>query len=675
MAQQKQQRNDELHSVGADSSIPGWSLVKRWLLVFTVLVILALVLIKVCLPAIVERILYEKIEAAGLNDAELRVRKVGLTSTLIELISVSDQHWSTSASRVLVKYTPLDLMAGKLEAIWIEGMKVDLKLPDKAISGPHVDLNWLNDAPDLIEKLGMVRAHGARLSVEHADQSVAKVVDVKLDSDSGKRFLAVVSAADFELHVDLRHADTHVELSFGVHDIEPDTVMPILDVMLKLDEPLFSQVLSVSGASLSGSLCVDKGSISPVEISADIQGLVYEQVGPPLKIYVDKAGIELSVELSRAASMEMKGTAYGSGLSVQKSGHKLSISDASMVFDMNDRHLAAEASLKIGGNEIPLSYWHKFNDVHEGWELNGGIEVEEAHLRTPWEDAAMLVDAMEGKNVSGKFSVKMNFSLAKDRAVQAALRGSLSEGAISLIDQEPFIEGIEADIKLDSLMLKSTADFHRVTARKAVAFDVTMEDLVMDYKLLENGDISLRDARFNAMGGEVLIDDFVLPAGDADYAFIMRFKKLNLALLADLFPSFSGRISGSLDGLLPIEKRQGETNPGQGVMYLTPQTKGKLCYDAGDSFSAGLAPNSEQYRRMKMVEQSLQDLELKVLHVRLFDPRDQDKAIVLRLEGHAPQVKGSPPIHLNVHGFKPDDEAVDFFELLLRHRDRLDFGL
>ncbi|MGB2403255.1 MAG: intermembrane phospholipid transport protein YdbH family protein [Akkermansiaceae bacterium] len=675
MTQHRQQRNDELHSDGADAAIPRWSPVKRWLLVFTILVVLALVLIKVCLPAVVERMICDKIEAAGLNDAELRVTKVGLTSTLIELASVSDQHWSTSASRVLVKYAPLDLMAGKLEAILIEGMKVDLKLPDTATSGSYVDLDWIYDVANLIENFGVVRAHGLILSVERDAQSVAKVIDVELGSHRSKGASAVVSAADFKLHVDLHHVGTHAELSFDWHDVEPDALMSTLDIALGRDQSLLPQGFSMSGANLSGSLSVDKGNLSPVEISVDIQGLVYEQVDLPLKIRVDEAKMKLSTELSKAVNTEVRGTAHGIGLSVQKGGHELSINDASMVFDINDGHLAAEASLKIGGNEIPVAYWHKFNDEYGGWELDGGIEVEEAHLRTPWEDATMLVDGMEGKSVSGKFSVKMNFSLAKDRAMQATLSGSLSEGAISLINQEPFLEGIEADIQMDSLMLKSTADFHRVTARKAIAFDVTMKDLAMDYKLLESGDVSVRDARFNAMGGEVLIDDFVLPEGDADYAFIMRFKKLDLALLADLFPSFSGRISGSVDGLLPIEKRQGEITPGRGVMYLTPGTKGKLCYDAGDSFSAGLAPNSEQYRRMKMVEQSLQDLELKVLHVRLFDPSDQDKAIVLRLEGHAPQVEGSPPIHLNVHGFKPDDEAVDFFELLLRHRDRLNFGL
>lgn len=557
-----EQNNEAPPSPGEKSAASRFKPMKRWLLVFMVFVILALALIKACLPAIVERIIYDQVEAAGFHDVELRVQRVSLSSSSLRLVSVTEQDWCVSASRVLVKYALLDLMAGRLKGVVIEGMEVDLKLPEGEASGPGPDLMWLQDTPAVIENLGGVRVHGATIAVERGGHPLVRVSDV-----------------------------------------------------------------------------------------------------------------ELSVERDNHSGPGLQGALHSSELQLQKGDAELIITDASLAFEMDGGRFKAEGSMMTGGNEIPVSYQHQLEYLDDGWELDGSLEVEQAHLSSPWQNAAILIEEMEGKSVSGKVSAKMSFSLGKDRALQAALEASLSDGTLARVDEQPFIEGIDAEIMLDSMMHISTTEFHRVTARKATAFDVTMSDLALDYKLMKNGDVSLRNMSCKAMGGEVLIDDFVLPGGDADYAFIMRFKKLDLALLADLFPGFSGRISGTMDGLLPIEKRRGEINPAKGGMYLSPKTIGKLRYDAGDSFSAGLDPKTERYQQMKMVEQSLLDLDLKVLSVRLFDPRDGDKALVLRLEGHAPRVEGSPPIHLNLNGFKPDDETVDFFDLLLRHRDKLDFGL
>lgn len=207
------------------------------------------------------------------------------------------------------------------------------------------------------------------------------------------------------------------------------------------------------------------------------------------------------------------------------------------------------------------------------------------------------------------------------------------------------------------------------------AFDMEMTGLRLDYQLLESGDIVLKNVAMKALGGQVWLDDFTLPGEDVDYKFKVRAKRLDIAQLAKLFPDFNGSISGRIDGLLPIENVDGEFRPGRGGMYLTPRSRAKLRYDAGTKFSAGIDPKSEEYKKMKMVEDSLRDLDLKVLSIRLFDPRDKDKALVLRMEGQATRIQGSPPIHLNINGFKPDDDTVDFFDLLLRHRDRLNFGL
>ena len=371
----------------------------------------------------------------------------------------------------------------------------------------------------------------------------------------------------------------------------------------------------------------------------------------------------------------LKGALSGLELYGHKDGCELHLTDTGLLFELVDGGLKAEGSLTMGGNEIPFSYMHELKDVDDGWKLTGCYEIEEAHLSRPVDNAVMFIEAMEGKTISGTVSVKMDFVLGSELDFEASLEAGIVDGTLVMGEDGPLIEGIEGKIKLESLEQKTTAGFHRVTAQEMTAFDVKMKDMGLDYQLLPDGDIKLRNIGLKAMDGEVSIDDFTVPGGDDDYAFKLRFRKLDVAQLAQLFPTFSGSISGSIDGLIPLEIKNGEVTPGRGGMYLTPKSIGKLRYDAGNSFSAGLDPKTEEYKRMKMVEQSLLDLDLKVLSVRLFDPDDGDKAVVLKLHGQAPSVEGSPPIHLNINGFKPDDETVDFFDLLLRHRDRLDFGL
>ncbi|MCP5535042.1 MAG: YdbH domain-containing protein [Akkermansiaceae bacterium] len=371
----------------------------------------------------------------------------------------------------------------------------------------------------------------------------------------------------------------------------------------------------------------------------------------------------------------LTGDVKGLTLHGEKENHTLDLENTAWGFELKGDRLVASGSTVMAGNKIPFSYQHNQKEVDGGWELDGTFEIKEAELKEPVDNAVMFVDAMAGNKLGGKVSMKMDFSMGSEKDFDGVFVAAIDKGTLTMADEGPVIEGLKGDVRLESMKQKSTKGFHRVTATRIKAFDMEMKNLRLDYQLLPDGDIKLRNIVVNALGGEVWLDPFTLPGGDEDYQFKVRAKRLDIAELAKLFPDFNGAITGRIDGLLPMESVGGDIRPGKGGMYLTPRTKGRLRYDAGDRFSAGLNPKSEEYKRMKMLEDSLRNLDLEVLSIRLFDPQDQDKAIVLILRGQAHHVPGSPPIHLNINGFKPDDDTVDFFDLLLKHRDRLDFGL
>lgn len=359
----------------------------------------------------------------------------------------------------------------------------------------------------------------------------------------------------------------------------------------------------------------------------------------------------------------------------EKKGHELILANMGIQYRMKGDVLNAEGKMSIDENEIPFKYWHERKSNGDAWDLAGWLKIEHAQLKNPVTSGVMFVEAMEGKTLTGNAAMKMSFSLGSEKDFDGVLAAALTDGTLTFEDDGPVLEGLRGDIRLSSMKQKKTDGFHRVTAKKVKAFDMEMSNLRLDYQILPNGDIPLRNIALNALGGVVWVDPFVMPGGDDNYQFKIRMKKLDLAKLAKLFPDFNGSINGRIDGLLPMQYIGGEFRPVRGGMYLTPRSRAKLRYDAGNKFSGGLNPKGREYQQMKMVEDSLKNLELKVLSIRLFDPKDKDKAVVLRLQGRAPTVPGSPPIILNVNGFKPDDDTIDFFDLLLKHRDKLNFGL
>ncbi|MBK1855158.1 YdbH domain-containing protein [Verrucomicrobiaceae bacterium 5K15] len=366
----------------------------------------------------------------------------------------------------------------------------------------------------------------------------------------------------------------------------------------------------------------------------------------------------------------------GLNLHAESDGEEMDLTDTDVQLRMEGDTLTATGATMLKDNRVPFSYRHEKSNEGDAWKLAGVLQIKAAELKNPIDNAAILIDAMKDKSLTGRVAMKLDFTKGSDEDFDGVLTADIEDGTLKFTTEDgPVIEGIKGGVRLTSMKTKQTAGFHRVTATKMTAFDMTMTNLRADYHLLPNGDIQLRNVATQALGGNVWLDPFVLPDGDANYQFKVRMKKIDIAQMVKLFPEFNGKISGRIDGLLPMQCIDGEFMPQRGGMYLTPGSNATLRYDAGNKFSAGLDPKGREYQQMKMVEDSLQNLELRVLSIRLFDPRDVDKAVVLRLEGRAPTVEGSPPIILNINGFQPDDDTVDFFDLLLKHRDKLNFGL
>ena len=206
--------------------------------------------------------------------------------------------------------------------------------------------------------------------------------------------------------------------------------------------------------------------------------------------------------------------------------------------------------------------------------------------------------------------------------------------------------------------------------------DLSLTNLTGRYQIHPDGDIAVSGFKSTFLGGDFTIDPFTYPDDDMkQFRMSIRFKKLKLRTLTSLFPGFDGKIDGTIDGHLPLVRKNGSYLPERGGIHLTPRTQARLRYNADALFTGGLAPGSAEFKRMKLAEDSLKNLSLGLLSGRFFDPADKDKIAVIRIEGQAPAIPGAPPIHLNFNIFEPEGEFQQLLDYFFKNREKLDFGL
>ncbi|MGE9267018.1 MAG: intermembrane phospholipid transport protein YdbH family protein, partial [Verrucomicrobiales bacterium] len=439
----------------------------------------------------------------------------------------------------------------------------------------------------------------------------------------------------------------------------------------------------LAGASLTG----EKGGWRLGEVEGSLRaefregggGLAKPEWEAQLKVgeaeAADVAGADYRLAGEEPVAIELTGRADGSlvgafeGLRVvgEKEGRHVELTGVGAEFSQRDGEWLARGTGRWQENELPFALRYA-----SGGEAPGGrFEIPVADLREPVSQLGFFVEAAEGLSLSGSAGLWLDFSLGDEGGL--ALRAKLAEGKLVFPDEGPVLEGIEGGIWLPEVAAGAT-DFQALRAEKVSAFGLELEGAGLDYRLLAGGGVSLRKVGGRVLGGTFSADPFVLGKG-GDFGTILRLRAVDLAQLASLFPDFNGKISGRVDGKLPVARKDGKLKPGHGRMSLTPGRRARLAYDVDGALSGGMKAGSPQHEQMRLVEESLKKLDLERLTMNLFDPREEERALVIRLEGRAPTVKGSPPIILNVNGFKPDDDSLGFFDLLLRHRERLNFGL
>ena len=444
---------------------------------------------------------------------------------------------------------------------------------------------------------------------------------------------------------------------------------------------LEDEMVVARGLSGAGEVTIppDEGSPATWEMEGTAKELAIDTT--------DALGFPLNQDASTPAAFTVSGslddavTTQGSISNLTLNGEHLgefvSFADSALDFRLEDESLAAVGHTSFSGNKIPFRYQHTLKFADDGaWILDGELEVTPVSIEQAITNGGAFSESAAGISYTGMTAAKATFLVGSVEELSGTLDLTITDGSVTLPDDGPILSGIKTRFV--------TPDFDTLHNEEAESFsvgsfsygDLSITKLTGSYQIHPNQDITLSGLNSNFLGGQLSIDPFTYPYDEKkDFRIQPRFKGIDLQTLTGLFPSFDGKLEGSIDGFLPVFRKDGAFLPDRGGIQLTPPTRARLHYNADGLFTSGLPPGSKEFKRNKLAEDSLKNLSVSILKGRLFDPEDKDRIAVFRIEGQSPDIEIAPPIHLNLNLDDPGGDFRVLVDLFFKNREKLNFGL
>lgn len=674
------------------------------------------------LPKITETIAIRYAKQLGLGDLHLRVTKLGLTKTVAEDVSWHDGAWHANAERVILHSGILNLFAGQIGELKLEGLEVIVdieQLEPSADQEAGSDLpSKANVALQALDGLLNIEAKAATIRVMRSGNELLPDTTFDLSLKAPEHAVVIrtsagtVSAWVSSIEPHKHRRKVHLAASFS-----PSRTEAAYRSITGSEYEFIPSGLRAGVIEIGGDAILENGIISQAEMTCVIRDAIYQVGDTAWGLAIDstevkavsqelgkqessfqvalkgvsmsqKNGMSIQLKHREALSSDISGIINWSGDQILAKGQfnpfdlmatqkevSIDLLDTSMEFELDGETLNASGSTVLDGNRMPFRYSHQYQSNEQKWSLVGKVDLQEVAIEKPMAQTIAFFGGMKGLDCTGKISAGLSFDVGSNQEFDGELRAGIQKGKLTFPEEGPVIDGLETELHISSLKQMKSTQFHPLNVGRIEAFGVTITNLSSEFQLQDADQLLIKRTEMSAFDGSLWVEPFTLPLTDEDFTFKLHANRLNLSQLVSLFPDFGGDVTGQLNGIIPISRVDGIMRLKQGQLALTPKTSARLLYDAEGKFTQGMTPKDKAYKNMKMVEDSLGNLDLQVLKIRIMDSEADERAIHIEIKGQALESKGSPPIHLNINAFKPNEDATEFFDLLLRHRDQLNFGL
>jgi len=273
------------------------------------------------------------------------------------------------------------------------------------------------------------------------------------------------------------------------------------------------------------------------------------------------------------------------GLTAEQHGETLTFEDSSLTVRFADRTLEAEGTTTLAGNKVPFKYRHTTQD-HPGKPpiTTGELQIPVTNLSEPITGLGTFSPSVAGMSFSGQVGATLAFQTGPETDFGGSLDFALADGSLTLPDEGPALSGVEVQFHTPDLKSLHTLKPEAFSVESISYGDLAFTKLRGRYRIQPDGGLELAGFQSNFLGGSLSADPFTYPADDKDFRLDLRFTGLNLGTLTTLFPAFDGRLDGTIDGHLPVVRKNGNYLPERGSINLSPKSAARLRYNA-DSLS------------------------------------------------------------------------------------------
>ncbi len=278
---------------------------------------------------------------------------------------------------------------------------------------------------------------------------------------------------------------------------------------------------------------------------------------------------------------------------------------------------------------------------------------------------------LKGLNLSASIAAEGTVHFASDGAWDGTAHARLTDGVLTYPDPEVRLDGLFADVAVDSLASMRTRAGQRLGFAQLALADTVVSDAWLLFRTDSASVVHVEGAGFGAFDGVVTAEPFSLYFPDPDVALDLHMRDLDAGKLVRTFDLFDGTLTGRLQGHLPLGLLAGKPILGEGFLELQPEYPAHLSVNAGGLFTSGLPDRTalEKINRLphELLEDGLSNLQLRHFRIDLFRRDRPDRPIEMLLGGTAHTPRADVPIELKVNLNGSTSEVIDMLlEFLMR---------
>jgi len=213
-----------------------------------------------------------------------------------------------------------------------------------------------------------------------------------------------------------------------------------------------------------------------------------------------------------------------------------------------------------------------------------------------------------------------------------ALHFDFNKSSLFLPNDEIILIGLDGEINLNSLEPLETNGTQTLSFDRCSVSGVELKDGNFSFQILPDGTFLIVEAYANLYGGVIGLLESQFNLYQAGIRISTSLTGVNGQEIADLIEGLDVEVNGTFSGHIPLIMQGGNWDFEGGYLQLDPTASAKLKYKSNGFLTNGIEVDSEEYKRMRMTELALENLNLESLRL-IFEVKGEDRQISGTIRG------------------------------------------